>query len=219
MSDTSGHEPLNARLAREAEATRLRTPGYIAALERFVARLEGAKAGASAPRIGEPMPSFTMPDQDGRLVAIDDILADGPAVFAFHRGHWCPFCRLTMTGLAEIQDAVSPARIYAISPQVQRYTREMRERSGARFAFLTDIDAGYALSLGLAAWLDDDLAQFHKNAGRDLHAFHGGGLWIVPIPAVFVVDGKGIVRARHIDPDYRRRMELDTLVGAVRALK
>ena len=42
--------------------------------------------------------------------------------------------------------------------------------------------------------------------------------WLLPIPAVFVLDRDGIVRARHVDPDYRRRMEIDDLVAAVRAL-
>jgi len=215
MSDAPSYEPLNDRLAREAEAIRLRSPGYIAALERFVARLEVAKAGTQAPAVGEAMPAFAMPDHEGRLIRFEDTIAEGPAVFAFHRGHWCPFCRLAMTGLADIEDAAAPARIFAISPQVQPYTRELRTMAGAHFPFLTDIDAGYALSLGLAAWLDDDITRFHRNAGRDLQAYHGGGQWIVPIPAVFVVDAAGIVRARHIDPDYRRRMELDTLLAAV----
>jgi peroxiredoxin len=211
-------EPLAARLAREAEATRARSPGYIAALERFVARLVAAKAGEAAPRVGQPMPPLLMPDHDGHLVRLDAILRKGPAVLVFHRGHWCPFCKVSMTALAEIQDRVGPARLHAISPQIAQYTRQMRDLSGAQFPFLTDIDAGYALSLGLAVWLDDDLASFHRNVGRDLHAYHGGGQWIVPIPAVFVVDRAGIVRARHVDPDYRRRMELDALLAAVKAV-
>jgi peroxiredoxin len=41
---------------------------------------------------------------------------------------------------------------------------------------------------------------------------------MLPVPATFVVDRDGIVRARYIDPDYRRRMELDDIVAAVAAL-
>ena len=222
MDKTDGplvaREPLSLRLAREIDATRARNPDYMAALERFVARLASARAGADAPQVGEPMPAFLMPDHDGHLVDLDTIVREGPAVLVFHRGHWCPFCKVSMTALAEIQDEVAPARIHALSPQIQHYTREMRALSGARFPFLTDLDAGYALSLGLAVRLDDELVFHHRNAGRDLNAYHGGGQWVVPIPAVFVIDRRGLVRARHVDPDYRQRMELDDLLACVKAL-
>lgn len=214
----AAREPLSLRLTREAEASRARNPAYIEALERFVTRLTAARAGASAPKVGEPMPPFMMPDHDGRLRDLDAMLRGGPVILVFHRGHWCPFCKVSMAALAEIQDQVAPARLFAVSPQIQHYTREMRAQSGARFPFLTDMDAGYALSLGLAVRLDDELVRHHRNAGRDLHAYHGGGQWVVPIPSVFVVDREGIVRTRHVDPDYRQRMEIDDLLASVRQL-
>ncbi|HSG34821.1 MAG TPA: redoxin domain-containing protein, partial [Sphingomonadaceae bacterium] len=147
--------PLGDRLRAIAEEVRLRSPPFADAVDVFVARLEKAHAGEGAPKVGEVMPSFTLPDHDGRLVSLDEILANGPAVLAFHRGHWCPYCRLNMVGLAEIQDKVDPARIVAISSEMQKYTRELRAEAGARFPFLTDIDGGYTLSINLAIWVDD----------------------------------------------------------------
>ena len=41
---------------------------------------------------------------------------------------------------------------------------------------------------------------------------------MLPIPATFIVGRDGLVKARYIDPDYRRRMELDAIVDAVTAL-
>jgi peroxiredoxin len=38
----------------------------------------------------------------------------------------------------------------------------------------------------------------------------------VPIPATFVVGTDGRVRARFIDPDYRRGLEIDKLLNALR---
>jgi hypothetical protein len=32
---------------------------------------------------------------------------------------------------------------------------------------------------------------------------------MLPIPATFIVSRDGLVKVRYIDPDYRRRMELD----------
>jgi peroxiredoxin len=210
--------PLSQRLQAIADEVRSKGPGFADAVDSFVARLEAAQAGESAPQVGEVMPGFTMPDQDGRLVALDEILAQGPAVLAFHRGHWCPYCRMNMTGLAEIQEQIGEARIYAISAEREHYTRKLKAESGARFPFLTDIDGGYALSINLAILVDELMAGLIAGAGWDIPGYQGGQAWILPVPAVFILDRQGVVRTRHVDPDYRRRMELDAIVTGVKAL-
>jgi peroxiredoxin len=210
--------PLNQRLKAIADEVRTKGPEFAVAVDTFVARLESAQAGEGAPQIGERMPGFTMPDQDGRLVTLDRILAEGPAVLAFHRGHWCPYCRMNMVGLAEIQDRIGAARIHAISAEQQAYTRELKAESGARFPFLTDVDGGYALSINLAIWVDELMAGLIAGAGWDIPGYQGGQAWILPVPSVFILDRQGVVRTRHVDPDYRRRMELDAIVAGVQAL-
>lgn len=210
--------PLSDRLRAIAEEVRLRSPEFADAVDTFVGRLEAARAGTGAPQVGDLMPGFTMPDQDGTLISLDEILERGPAVLAFHRGHWCPYCRLNMVGLAEIQNQLGDARIYAISAELQPYTRKLRAESGARFPFLTDIDGGYALAAGLVIWVDEVMSAMIAGAGWDIPGYQGGAGWLLPVPSVFILDRDGIVRTRHVDPDYRRRMELDSIVAGVRAL-
>jgi hypothetical protein len=94
----------------------------------------------------------------------------------------------------------------------------LREQAGARFPFLTDMDAGYTMSLDLAVWLDDRLASLIAEAGWDIPLYQGGSDWVLPIPAVFVVCQSGMIAARHIDPDYRYRMAIDELLSCVRAV-
>jgi cytochrome oxidase Cu insertion factor (SCO1/SenC/PrrC family) len=33
-------------------------------------------------------PDFALPAHDGRTVTLDELLARGPAIVVFHRGHW-----------------------------------------------------------------------------------------------------------------------------------
>lgn len=210
--------PLADRLRAIAEEVRTRSPEFASAVDTFVNRLQAAQAGTGAPQVGQQMPRFTMPDQNGSLVSLDAILEQGPAVLAFHRGHWCPYCRMNMVGLSEIQDSLGDARIVAISAERQQYTQKLRAESGARFPFLTDLDGGYALTAGLAIWVDEVMAAMIAGAGWDIPGYQGGSAWILPVPSVFILDREGIVRTRHVDPDYRRRMELDAIVAGVRAL-
>jgi hypothetical protein len=43
---------------------------------------------AQAPRIGEKAPEFSLLDQDGKQVALTDLLSPNGAVLIFYRGHW-----------------------------------------------------------------------------------------------------------------------------------
>jgi hypothetical protein len=41
-----------------------------------------------APRVGEKAPAFTLPDQNGKSVALAELLSPNGAVLIFYRGHW-----------------------------------------------------------------------------------------------------------------------------------
>lgn len=112
---------------------------------------------------------------------------------------------------------VSPVQIVAISAETAAYTRKIKSEARAAFPFLTDFGNGYALSLNLAIWVDDAMSALLAETGRDIPQYQGTEGWILPIPSVFVVGQDGLVKSRHIFPDYRRRLELDDLRTAAKA--
>ena len=207
--------PLGVRLRTVADRVRALSPAYAEAVDTFVARLESAGAGSGAPQVGDAMPEFMLPDQAGRMVTLDQLVHTRPAVLVFHRGHWCPYCRVTMAGMAEIEARVTPHALVAISPERQQYTRALRADAGASFPFLSDVGSGYALLLNLAIWVDDAMARMIAGAGLDIPEYQGTEGWIMPVPAVFVVGTDRRVIARHVDPDYRCRMDLDAVLGVL----
>lgn len=209
--------PLSVRLKAVADTVRRLGPDFTAVVDRMVARLEANHVGEGAPAIGEPMPDFILPDQDGKLVRLGELLEHGPAVVSFNRGHWCPYCKLNVSGLAEIAPEVRRlgGEIVVISPETRRHGAALRDYADAPFPVLTDLDNGYALLLGLAFWVGDEKRQAMKQGGFDIEPYNGNDTWVLPVPAAFVVGRDGLVKARYIDPDYRRRMELDAILAAV----
>jgi hypothetical protein len=43
---------------------------------------------AQAPRVGEKAPEFSLPDQNGKSVALAELLSSDGAILIFYRGHW-----------------------------------------------------------------------------------------------------------------------------------
>jgi len=210
--------PVNDRLEIYADALRIHFAPFAEAVDRLVARLEQAGAGGSAPRIGEAMPPFLLPDEHGRLVSLADVIAEGPAAIAFHRGHWCPYCQINARALAEADARAADVggRIVAITPEQQQFTAQHRAEAAAAYTILSDIANGYALSLNLAIWVGAEMQRFMSEFGRDLARYQGNPSWFLPIPATFVVARDGTIRARFVDPDYRRRMDVDVMIEALR---
>jgi peroxiredoxin len=210
---------INERLKLVADEVRTLNPRFAGAVDRLIARLTASGIGANAPRPGEPMPPFMLPDEDGNLVSLPALLQKGPVAIAFNRGHWCPYCRVNTAALAEVHDKVSAlgAQVVAILPDRQKFTARLKGDSHARFPILTDMDNGYAMSLNLVMWVGTEMQGLLPNAGVDMPVFQGNNSWMLPLPATFVVGADGIIRARHVDPDYRKRMEIDDLLAALKS--
>ena len=69
---------------------RSRDTAEVRAADEFLKRLDAGQVAAQACKEGDPMPSFLLPNADGRLVGSEELLAEGPLVVTFFRGDWCP---------------------------------------------------------------------------------------------------------------------------------
>src|SRR5215470_1870982 len=208
---------LSEQLRAFADAARQRRPDFAEAADRLVERLRHYGAGDSAPRPGETMPSFVLPDEAGRMVSLDQLLTQGPVAVTFHRGHWCPYCRININALVRVHKEIAAdgGQIVAIMPDRQKFAAEFKSEEKVPFPILTDMDNGYALSLNLAIWVGAEMQKMMEGR-RDLPTFQGNSSWMLPIPATFVVGRDGRIRARFTDPDYRKRMAIADMLAALR---
>jgi len=208
---------LRDQLEAYAAAGREIFPAYGEAVDRLVVRLNENGGGESAPRPGEAMPPFLLPDETGRLVSLKSLLDHGPVAVMFYRGHWCPYCRLNVRAVIQAQDRIKAlgAQTVAIMPETQAYAEKFKAEAAAPFPVLTDLDNGYALSLNLAIWLGTEIQRLLSY--QDMASFQGNDGWVLPIPATFVVGRDGLVKARFVDPDFRKRMEIDDLIDALKS--
>src|SRR5262245_3397001 len=133
---------LNDRLAAFANDVRTLAPAFADGVDRLITRLRQSEAGAGSPQPGDPMPPFLLPDEKGRLVGLEDLIGGGPLAVTFHRGHWCPYCRISMKALADAREQIrnDGGEIIAIMPDRVEFAAEFKSDANAHFPILTDID-------------------------------------------------------------------------------
>ena len=209
--------PMNARLSAYANKLRELNFPFAEAYDDLVARLMAGEVGSTAPKVGDLMPSFVLPSHRGQLVGLEELTARGPVVISLNRGHWCPFCKIELRTIAAYHREISAlgAEVVSILPDRQKFVKALAADTAGSMSILTDIDNGYALSLGLVMWLGDRLKELMGGRGIHLDAIQGNEGWYVPLPATFVVGQDGRVRARHVDPEFRTRMEIDDILTAL----
>lgn len=64
-----------------------------------------------------------------------------------------------------------------------------------------------ARKLGLVWKMSDYMRPIFQRLGIELEKSNGDDTFELPVPANILVDGKGVVRNIHTNPDYRKRLE------------
>ena len=217
----SRNASLGARLAAYRDSTLQIRPDIAKAYDDLVARLDVLDSGAAGPQIGEPLPEFNLPDQNGRLVSLSSLLRSGPAVISLNRGHWCPYCKLELRSLAAIHDEIrrSGARLVSIMPDTATFTDDYARLNHLPFPILSDVDLGYSLSLGLIFWIGTEVQRLYRDIGIELERYQGNPGSFLPIGAKFIVGQDGLIRARQVSIEFRERMEPEAVLAVLRELR
>lgn len=208
-----------ARHMRE-RAAQNSAPERRAATAEMIARLE-AEVVPGAVAEGATAPDFTLHEAGtGDRVNLTEAVARGPVVLSFYRGQWCPYCNLEARALEAIRPAIRDigGEIYLVGPESEENALKMREKTGATIPLLPDTDASVASSFGIVFELPAVFQQQYESVGRDLPNQNAGAGWRLPIPATYVIGPDRRVIARHVDPDYTRRMEPDAVLAAAQSV-
>ena len=149
------------------------------------------------------MPPFVLPDDAGHLVSLDQLLRHGPVAVTFHRGHWCPYCRININALAQAHKdiAAEGGQIVAIMPDRQKFVADFKSQSNVPFPILTDMDNGYALSLNLTIWVGAEMQKMMEGR-QDLPDVSGQQL----VDAADPGDFRGRPRRTHQGTLHRSRL-------------
>jgi peroxiredoxin len=222
LADVEGWSgPLSSRLSAYKRASGELRPDIAKAYDDLVKRLDVLDRGAIGPQVGESMPNFDLPDENGRLVSLSNLLKSSPLVISINRGHWCPYCKLELRSLAAINPDIERlgARTVSIMPDSARFTGPYVETNKLPFPVLSDIDLGYSLSLGLIFWVGPAVEDLYRRVGVELEKYQGNSGYFLPMAAKFIVGCDGCVKARQVNIEFRERMEPIVILETLQALR
>jgi len=110
------------------------------------------------------------------------------------------------------------AQIVVLTPELERYTRSLHKKLNLTFDMLTDLHLKTAEQFRLVFTLPDYLRDLYKSFGNALDRFHDEPGYRLPMPARYVVDTQGIIRAADVDADYTIRPEPSETLRKLRML-
>ncbi|MEQ2005360.1 MAG: peroxiredoxin-like family protein [Limisphaerales bacterium] len=188
--------------------------------------LSSATLLAAAPAIkhlsvGDAVPDVVLRTEDDQQIKLRQLVSAKPTVLIFYRGGWCPFCNRHLKELAGIEKDLDKAgaQLVAISMDQPAKLKATPNRDQLGYRLLSDNDAAAAQAFGIAFKVDDATVERYKGFKIDLEAASGRSHHLLPHPAVFVADTKGVIRFAHVNADYKVRLAPAKILEAVRGVQ
>ena len=169
-------------------------------------------------KAGDSLPDVSLKDAAGKSIKLSAYHAEGPLVIVFFRGSWCPICTKHFQDLIKAHPEITKlgAKMVAISPDSVENTKGNTDKLKIPFPLLSDSDLVATKAFGLAFTVDDATITKYKGFGIDLEKSSGRDHHALPVPAVYIVDKAGKVTFAHSNPDYMKRLDVETILAELK---
>jgi len=171
-------------------------------------------------KANEPAPDFVLPEANGKLVSSLKLRQIAPLIVTFVYGTWSPLCAAGLRALHGAAPSIraAGARAIAVTPETGDLPRNFKRDRRLDLEILSDLDLGVSLSFGLVSVVPAEIKSRLLLRGLDLSAPHGFSLWMLPMPATYVLDQRGIIRRACVGPDSITGAKTETVLAALSEL-
>jgi len=171
-------------------------------------------------QVGDRAPEGLLRDPDAETVALRDLYAGQPVVLVFYRGGWCPYCTRDLrdweSGIDDFNAA--GARVIAVSMETPEHALATASDNDLSYDVLVDETGDLTRAFRLGFALSDDTIARYEGFGINLDSRNASGQWVLPAPAVYVIDPDGVIRYAEADWDYLQRAGYADALETVRGL-
>lgn len=159
-------------------------------------------------------PDFSAKDHTGKTIHLKDQLKKGSVVLVFYRGQWCPYCNKQLKKLEDSLQLIlaKGASLIAVTPEKPENIDKTIAKTKASYPILFDDGLRIMKSYDVAFAVDNATVEKYKKYGIDFTLSNGSNGANLPVPAVYVINKKGVIVYRHFDADYRNRASVQEIL-------
>jgi peroxiredoxin len=171
--------------------------------------------------IGSTLPDVELIGADGVPTTLGEAVGGRPAVVAFYRGAWCPYCNITLSNYQALLLPAVPDRavqLIAVSPQGPDGSLTMQQKHDLAFAVLSDPGNVLAHLMGIVTAPSLEVRAAQLRMGLDLMVVNADGTTELPWPTTAILDAGRVLRWIDVHPDYSTRSEVKDIIAALDAL-
>lgn len=165
---------------------------------------------------GDVLPTFNLPDVNGKNVSLEGFTSDF-LVVSFYRGGWCPYCNFELRALQSVLPQLEAlnTKLIAISPETPDNSLHTAEKNELTFTVLSDVDNTYAKSLGLVFQLPEDLQQVYHGFNLKVDQHNGNEDYELPMPATYLINKQREIIYNFIPEDYTERLDPEKILEVI----
>ena len=175
---------------------------------------------------GDSAPRFVVQTVAGENFDFDPRKLDRPAIIVAFRGGWCTFCNMHLAELRYVIPEISRLGIDVLflsgdRPELlykslQEDTQE--DIAGRGYVIYSDANVNAAIALGIAFRASDRTINRRNEKGDDIEGSSMAKKGVLPVPAVFAVDGDGVIAFAYANPNYKIRVPAAELLDVAKTL-
>lgn len=168
---------------------------------------------------GQTVPNSTLYQLDEKAVKLHDIIKNKPTVIVFYRGGWCPYCNAQLAGLKEVESKIMDLgyQLIAISPDSPAKLKKQAFEIQQKIQLMSDTHFETIEDFGLGFFLDEKTSDIYRNKfGIEFVDLDGTSKVALPVPAIYIVDQKGLVHFQYVNPNFKVRLAPELLYQAAK---
>ena len=174
---------------------------------------------------GQKVPQVEVTTIDGKVKQLPEVLSGKKTVLFFYRGGWCPFCNTQMGQLQKIEKDLKSLGfdLIGISTDPVEKLQDSVRKNELNYELLSDFNSKVSQAFGLAFFTSKKVTDRYMkmmNLPNPLQKNAAGETRLVlPAPAVYVIDAKGVVQFSYVNPNFRVRLHEELLLKAAQLVK
>ncbi len=161
----------------------------------------------------------------GNKLPLGQVLRNKKTILFFYRGGWCPFCNTQMGQLKQIEGKLKKLgfQLIGISTDNEQDLQKSIGKHQLDYQLLADFNSDVSQAFGLAFYSSQKITDRYlanmdlKNPLQKNKA--GDERLVLPIPAVYVIDSKGLIQFNYVNPNYKVRLHEELLLKAAELVK